>query len=243
VLSEAKLEPAAYLSEPIKVFALLKRRADLDMAAFSRHWRTRHAEAALKLTMFFERYVQNHLAEEPLPGFGRAYDGAAELWYANWARCTALAESEEYRSDAYLDNFAFLDVDAGGMLVTRPIASPVPRIPRASACATKAIVFWRRRAGLPAAEFTAMFQERVSPLLAPEGRCAGAERCIAVPAPGEHAPAFDAVEQVWWATEGDFAEDMEALARTGPDHALVDRGSSTAARVAELYVHWQDGRR
>lgn len=232
------MERAQALSEPIRVFALLKRRADLDMAAFSQHWRTKHAVAALKLTKFFDRNVQNHFAEEPLPGFGRFFDGAAELWYQNWSRCVGLVQSEEYRSDAHLDGFEFQDMDAGRMLVTRVIGTSPGLDRRAPACAVKVAVFWQRREGLSPESFREHFATRATPLLLRDGRYSGFERCIALPKPGEAVPLFDAAEELWWSNEADFLRDLQSLRRAGQDEPLVDRGSSMGVRVEDVYVYW-----
>ena len=225
-------------SDALRIFALLKRRADLDVAAFSQHWRTRHAEAALKLTKYFERYVQNHLAAEPLVGFDRAFDGGAELWYPSWQHCLDLVDSEEYRSDAHLDNYNFQDVNAMGTLITRPFqaSNDLARPPVAGA--VKVIALWRRHSNLSAGDFRSRFMASPAPLLLPEGNYHAFERCIAEPAPGEPDAIYDAVEQLWWRTEGDFASDAKFLSAPRAGHGIVDRARSTAARVEELYIYW-----
>jgi len=223
---------------PVRVFALLKRRADLDVAAFSHHWRTRHAEASLKLTGYFDRYVQNHLAAEPYPGFARAFDGAAELWYPNLQRSIDLGSSEEYRSDAMLDNPRFQDADAMRLLNTQVVqTSPGLQRPAVRG-AVKAIVFWKRRAGLSAAQFRERFVAARSPVLLAGGHYSGFERGMALSFDATE-PAYDAFEQFWWASEADYLQDVAQLdAARFPASELVDARASMALRVEELYWYW-----
>lgn len=236
--ADASATSAAANAGPVRVFALLRRRADLDFAAFSQHWRTRHAEASMKLTDYFERYVQNHLAPEPYPGFVRAFDGGAELWYPSLQRSIDLGNSEAYRSDAAQDNHRFQDVDAMRLLVTDVFQTspgferPVPR------GWVKSIVFWKRDSGLSAAMFRERFLATTTPVLLPAGHYAGFERGIAVSADGS-APAYDAFEQFWWASASDYAQDVGRLAADRfEDSDLVDAGSSMALKVDEITFYW-----
>ncbi len=223
---------------PVRVFALLKRHPDLDAAAFSRHWRTRHAEASLKLTKYFDRYVQNHLAAEPYPGFGRAFDGGAELWYPNLQRSIDLGNSEEYRSDAYHDNFRFQDVAAMRLLNTQIVQTSAGLERPAPPGAVKAIVFWKRRAGVPAAKFRERFVAAAAPLLLPQGHYSGFERGLARSFDADES-AYDAFEQLWWPSDAAYRRDLAGLDAAhfaGSD--LVDAGASMALRVEELYWYW-----
>lgn len=222
----------------MRVFALLKRRADLDVAAFSLHWRTRHAEASMKLTDYFDRYVQNHLAPEPYPGFAREFDGGAELWYPSLQRSIDLGESEEYTSDAAQDNYLFQDVDAMRLLITQ-VFETSPGFERPAPPGwVKAIVFWRRDPDLSAAAFRERFVAAKRPLLLPEGRYAGFERGMALSA-DESAPAYDGFEQLWWATVADYEKDVGTLSAERFENSdLVDAGASMALRVDEIYFYW-----
>lgn len=223
---------------PVRVFALLRRRPDLDSAAFSQHWRTRHAEASLKLAKYFDRYVQNHLGPEPYPGFARAFDGAAELWYPNLQRSIDLGNSEEYRSDAYHDNFRFQDVAAMRLLNTQVVQTSAGLERPAPPGAVKAIVFWKRRDGVSALGFRERFVAATAPLLLPRGHYAGFERGLALSFDADP-PTYDAFEQVWWPSEAAYRSDvadLDAARLAGSD--LVDAGASMALRVEELYWYW-----
>jgi len=70
----------------IKLFAFLRRRAELTHAEFCSGWLDVHAEAVKDTPAFsrhVRRYVQNHaLADVDISGLPTAhFDGAAELWF------------------------------------------------------------------------------------------------------------------------------------------------------------------
>lgn len=64
----------------IKRVALLARRADHDRAAFSRYWRTTHAEIVCRAPGI-RRYVQNHVTQELGASADLSIDGIVELWF------------------------------------------------------------------------------------------------------------------------------------------------------------------
>jgi hypothetical protein len=101
------------------------------------------------------------------------------------------------------------------------------------------IALWRRRAGSSRDEFRRQFMAAKAPILLPEGRYSGFERCIAEPAPGEADAIYDGVEQLWWSGQNDFSTDIASLSERG-DYRFVDRAHSTVAKVEELYMYWPE---
>lgn len=73
----------------IKTVAFMPRRPDLDRAAFRQYYETRHALLALG-HFRFARYVRNHLADGPEPGF----DCFSEFWHHDFAHTRAQMATE-----------------------------------------------------------------------------------------------------------------------------------------------------
>jgi uncharacterized protein (TIGR02118 family) len=63
----------------IKTLSLIKRRSDLDRAAFRNHYETSHAPLALPLMKGLVRYVRYHLEEDLLGDVG--FDVLSAFWY------------------------------------------------------------------------------------------------------------------------------------------------------------------
>lgn len=98
------------MSDALKVLSLLRRRAGLDAAGFSRHWRTTHKAHALALVRagFFRGYIQNHAHETQPEGLQSAADGMPELWIDDPSALERLAASREYREGAGPDEANFV---------------------------------------------------------------------------------------------------------------------------------------
>ena len=63
----------------IKTLSLIKRRSDLDRAAFRNHYETSHAPLALPLMKGLVRYVRYHIEEDLLGDVG--FDVLSAFWY------------------------------------------------------------------------------------------------------------------------------------------------------------------
>jgi hypothetical protein len=126
-------------------FSLLKRRADIDREAFSRHWSTRHVEVLLAAghREYNLNYVQNHFF--PLAD-GRfaddRFDGVAQLVQrASDARTTGFQDDPRYLRDVRPDERRFLEVERSCALFTRPVPRHVTSGPRP----VKLMTFFRLR--------------------------------------------------------------------------------------------------
>lgn len=223
---------------PVKLFGLLKRRPDLSLEAFSRHWRTTHAREAMKLSGFFERYVQNHAAAESVAGFARPCDGVPELWFKRIADALAMGQSPEYMTGAYIDEPNFMDGRSLGLVVREMQISPGPPLPL-PAGAVKLLVFWRRRRDSDETLFREAFVAQTRPFVLPQGRYVRFIRGLALPHPAMGSePLFDATEELWWLSRAEFEGDRPALAQGESLRAWLDPSQSAALVVEENYVHW-----
>ncbi|MCP4905220.1 MAG: EthD domain-containing protein [bacterium] len=93
----------------IKTLALLKRRPDLDRAAFRHHYETTHAPLALPLMTGLVRYVRYHLEEDLLGEVG--FDVVSAFWYRD-ARAVATsmeALAGEAGKPILADELEFMD--------------------------------------------------------------------------------------------------------------------------------------
>ncbi len=116
----------------IKLVYCLRRRADIDRAAFQHYWLTTHAplvESAAK-ALGVVRYVQCHTIGTPVDAVlaesrgcaVAAFDGVAELWWDSEAALTAaMAAPEGQRAGALLltDEAHFIDFAASAIFFTR----------------------------------------------------------------------------------------------------------------------------
>ncbi len=116
----------------IKLVYCLRRRAEIDRAAFQHYWLTTHAplvEAAAE-ALGVVRYVQSHTIESALgPALAESrgctdpvYDGVAELWWEGEAQLTAaMSTPGGQRAGATLlaDERNFIDFAASTIFLTR----------------------------------------------------------------------------------------------------------------------------
>jgi uncharacterized protein (TIGR02118 family) len=74
----------------IKTLSLLKRRPDLDRAAFRHHYETTHAPLALPLMTGLVRYVRYHIEEDLRGAVG--FDVLSAFWYRDAEAVAAMME-------------------------------------------------------------------------------------------------------------------------------------------------------
>ena len=202
-----------------KIIGFIRRRDDLDFAAFSRHWRTTHRDHALKLDRWLKAYVQNHLRPGPIVDMQRPADGCPVLWIDRIEDMVELAASEAFRTGAFLDEPLFMEGRSSGLPVEEQmITAPGPMT------AVKVMLFLRRRdAAGPA------------PAIAVPHAC-GQIRNTAMARDGlDPAFAFDLVEEMWWRDTAAYEQDRPALAALG-QAGWIDIAASRAALVDELVV-------
>lgn len=223
--------------EPIKVFGLLKRRADLSVEDYSRHWRTTHLAEALKLTGFISRYVQNHFDPVPLDGFSRPFDGSPEIWFDDPAKSMAMGTSEEYLTGAYLDEPKFMEGRSQGITVNEEVVQPGPPMDWAPKT-VKAIFFFKRAAHLSHEQFVDHWQSTKQPLALKRPNTLRFIRSLTILPDDGSEPLYEAAEELWWPSETEFQQDWSASRLNEKLGQLVDVSASIAVRARELRAIW-----
>lgn len=224
----------------LKLNSVISRRGDLDLAAFSEHWRTTHRELALRLVApgIMRGYVQNHRQPEGLDGLAIAGDGSPELWVEKPEDILRLGACPEYMEGAYLDEPNFMEGRARNV-ISELVAIRAEHGRQEVAGKPKLMLFLTRRPGISAAEF-AEWGKQPHPVLMPGAAPLRLERQLAaenLPEPLESV--YDAVECSWW-------PDMESLRRAwgARDPARAERfihmGALAGMVVREEPVLWPD---
>ncbi len=212
----------------LKVMGLLHRRSDLDLPAFSRHWRTIHRDLALLLVSpgLMRGYVQNHRIGV-IEGLPIAADGVPELWVDGVEQLLELPKSRAYLDGAALDEPRFMDVGNYRNLLLTP-ETRIDDGPGRQAVAplVKAMIFVRPADGLDLAAFR-MWETLPHPLFMPGARPLRLGRhSIADPSPELPPPDFLGVETSWWPT-------VAAFERAWASHVPDACGGFTAFDRAE----------
>jgi len=104
----------------VKVFYLLKRRADLTPEQFHRYWREQHAPLFCKMEIarrYVVRYEQNHAPPQDVELFGGHFDGASVMWLRSVEDLVAMRADPEY-GEIVRDGQNFLDPTATKLLLT-----------------------------------------------------------------------------------------------------------------------------
>ena len=93
----------------IRTLALIKRRPDVDRAAFRNHYETRHAPLALPLMTGLLRYVRYHLEEDLVGAIG--FDVLTGFWYRDAESVSAMTETlaGERGKPLLADELEFMD--------------------------------------------------------------------------------------------------------------------------------------
>lgn len=152
----------------LKLVGLLRRRPDLSLSEFARHWRTHHRDLALRLIApgIMLGYTQNHRLEVDgdIDGLEVAGDGFPELWVADSEVLTRIADAPEYRDGAYLDEPNFMDGRSQSMVACEHVVLPGAG-PFATATQVKAMIFFQRSSGASLAAFREAFLRDPQPLM------------------------------------------------------------------------------
>ncbi len=222
----------------IKTFGMLHKRGDISQEQFHAHWRGPHADHAVKLVPVMRRYVQNHRAARPYPGFQPPSDGCPEVWLDSLEAAYRLTTMPEYMTGAFIDEPAFMRVRSEGVLVHETVMIEGPSLAR-DARTVKALFFLKRHPSMSRAAFEAFWLARPAPLLAGG---AGLQRWVkSLPIAEAYAgaePLYDGVEELWWsdaaAQERDAAAPADRTVET-----FLDRHGTRAMFVEENRVVWE----
>jgi uncharacterized protein (TIGR02118 family) len=220
----------------IKAVTSFKRRPDLSVEGFRRHWRTTHAEVVGQLPGL-RRYVQNP-AHDSAYAKGREpdFDGIAETWFDDTDALRAVATSDRYAA-VRADEPNFVDVDGMQMMVCDEV--PIVEGPRA---AFKFVAFVRRRPGMPVAEFQEYWRTVHGPIAAENPYIRRYVQNHVRPRAYEtgRAPAYDGAAMTWFDSFDDMRSSAgtPAFAATIADQAgFLDPGARLPfAVVTELEV-------
>jgi hypothetical protein len=223
----------------IKSFGMLHKRSDISQDQFHAHWRGPHAEHAVKLVPVMRRYVQNHRAARPYPGFQPPSDGCPEVWLEDLGSAFRLTTMPEYMTGAFIDEPAFMRVRSEGVLVKETVVVAGPALAR-HAAPVKALFFLKRAPGLSRATFEAAWRNREAPLLVGgDSAQRWVKSFLVEEAYAASEPLYDGVEELWWPDQA--AHDRDAAAATDRSaDKIVDRAATRAMFVDENRVVWDD---
>ena len=179
----------------LKVLSFLNKRSDLDLAGFSRYWRSTHKAHALSLVDagFIRAYAQNHRIEdkhEDLPGLPLMADGAPELWIDDVSALERLVASREYLEGAGPDEANFVRPPVLASVAREVVlieGKPGPE-------AIRLMLVVRRDPALSFDAFLARWAEGLTPMVLPGHSPLKLTRHF----PLAENDVFDGVECSWW---------------------------------------------
>ena len=132
----------------INAVTLLRRKPNLSVDEFQRHWQTEHASIITRLPGV-QRYVQSHPICDYYQDRDPVYDGIAELWAEDSQAFRDIAASEVY-AEVQTDEKKFLDRAAIALVLTDEHVIKEGSIARKH---VKRIQLFRRRPKLSVDEF------------------------------------------------------------------------------------------
>jgi uncharacterized protein (TIGR02118 family) len=193
----------------VKCFALLTKKTGTSDEHFHNHWRTTHAELALRITSL-RRYVQSHrLPEDTSASFRVApFHGAAEVWYDDLATAVGMRTNPQYLEGAYLDELNFINQPELKWLATKEnvvvAGSPIAK----DAQLVKGLFLVKRKPGMSVAEFQDYWRNKHAPLVPRTPHLIRYVQCHVLPETydSEFPPAFDGVAELWWPDLAKFKE-------------------------------------
>lgn len=224
----------------IKSFGMLHKRGDISQEQFHAHWRGPHAEHAVKLVPIMRRYVQNHRAPAPYPGYAPPADGCPEVWLDSLETAKILTTMPEYMTGAFIDEPAFMRVRSDGVLVRETVVNEGPKLGRQDR-PVKALFFLKRGAAVSQRAFEDFWLNRDTPLLAGGAHVQRWVKSTLVPQAYAGADAlYDGVEELWWPDQAAHDRDAAAAALSLQLDKHVDRGATRVMFVDENRVVWDD---
>ena len=208
----------------IKAVIFFKRRPDMALEAFHRHWRTQHAGIISRLPGL-KAYVQNY----PVPSESMldkaAYDAVAESSFEDTAAMKALARSPEY-AEVLADEPRFIDRPSMGTVITEEHV-----LRHGPTAGLKRVRFVVRKPGTPVDDFFAAFLEHGRAA----ARAGGVLRYVQCHTrrsayQGGRSPAYDGVEMVWCGRNAELAPLPEfADAERSASMGVIERIVAPAA--------------
>jgi uncharacterized protein (TIGR02118 family) len=197
----------------IKAVTTFKRRPDVSVEDFRRHWRTTHADLVTRLPGL-RRYVQNP-AHDSAYAKGREpdFDGIAETWFDDTDALRAVGRSDEYAA-VRGDEPNFIDVAGMAMMVCEEV--PIVDGPVGP---FKFVALIRRKPDMPVAEFQAYWRTVHGPIAAGNPYIRRYVQNHVRPRAYEtgRAPAYDGAAMTWF----DSFDDMRSSAGTPAQAATV----------------------
>jgi uncharacterized protein (TIGR02118 family) len=224
----------------VKLIALVARRHDLDLAAFSHHWRTTHRDLILRLvkTGIIKGYVQNHRTEPQLDGLPVVADGSPELWIESIEDMARIRQSSEYMEGAYLDEPNFME-GRSRILVAEEVVVVDGAGQERAAKHLKLMLFFRRAATCTAGAFNASYESLSRPLLMAAGMPVRLtqQRPIANASAVPTRPIYDLAEFSWWPDRASLAAAW--IDRQYPE--VIDPAATCGVLVHEEPCLWPVG--
>ena len=219
----------------IKVLTTIKRRSDLTVDAFRRHWLERHAVVVLGLPGIV-RYHQSHVLDAAYDCGEPVYDGVAEVWFEGLDAMRSLPGSTEHAA-LLEDEARFIDRAGMATLLTTEYelkSGPSPEQ------AVKCFELARRRSDMAVEDFQQYWRESHGPLAADVPSLLRYVQCH--PRPGGYGrgqdPEYDAVAVTWFANVDAMreAQASEAFQRMRADESSFLAPEPRIALLTEEHV-------
>lgn len=219
----------------IKLFGLLRRRHDLSLEQFSRHWSTVHRELALRLVApgIMRGYVQNHREPVAVPGLDAPVDGSPEVWIDGPHILERLATAPAYLEGAYPDERNFMEGDSDAMMTRTVFGRGIER--ERTTPGAKVMFYFPQQVATDPRITSARWQSD-SPWLLPGSSPLRLEReqALTGDAAGGITPRFGAIEASWWPDVETFLERWQKRPADAESRAHED--GVRAMFVRELIV-------
>jgi uncharacterized protein (TIGR02118 family) len=108
----------------VKFIVAIRKRADLSVEQFQKHWREDHARLVRECPAtrkYIRKYVQCHTLPETYAGGAVPFDGTAELWFDSVEDIDAFYSDPDYLRDVKPDESRFADMSETVAFVTGEI--------------------------------------------------------------------------------------------------------------------------
>ena len=108
----------------VKLIVAVRKRPDLSIEAFQRHWREEHARRVRECPAtrkYVRRYVQCHTLPAMYENGTVAFDGTAELWFDSVEGQMAFFTDPDYLRDVQPDEDRFADMTQTVAFVTEEL--------------------------------------------------------------------------------------------------------------------------
>ena len=108
----------------VKLIVAVRKRADMSVAEFQRHWREDHARLVRECPAtqkYVRRYIQCHTLPAMYGEDAVAFDGTAELWFDSTDDQVAFFSDPDYLRDVQPDEPRFADMSQTVAFVTEEL--------------------------------------------------------------------------------------------------------------------------